>query len=41
LGAQGVEQVMEIKLSAAESAALQKSAAAVQELKGALAKLKY
>jgi len=41
LGAQGVEQVLEIKLTAEETAALQKSAAAVQELKGALAKLKY
>jgi malate dehydrogenase len=41
LGAKGVEQVIEIKLSAAENAALQKSAAAVQELKSALAKLTY
>jgi malate dehydrogenase len=41
LGAKGVEQVLEIKLTAEENAALQKSAAAVQELKGALAKLKY
>jgi malate dehydrogenase len=41
LGAKGVEQVYEIKLTAEESAALQKSAAAVQELKNALAKLKY
>jgi malate dehydrogenase len=41
LGARGVEQVMEIKLSAEESAALQKSAAAVQELKTALSKLTY
>jgi malate dehydrogenase len=41
LGANGVEQVLEIKLSAEEGAALQKSAAAVQELKSALAKLKY
>jgi malate dehydrogenase len=41
LGAQGVEQVIEIKLGAEENAALQKSAAAVQELKSALAKLKY
>jgi malate dehydrogenase len=41
LGAQGVEQVIEIKLSAEENAALQKSAAAVQELKSALAQLKY
>jgi malate dehydrogenase len=41
LGAKGVEQVIEIKLSAEENAALQKSAAAVQDLKAALAKLKY
>jgi malate dehydrogenase len=41
LGAKGVEQVIEIKLSGEENAALQKSAAAVQELKSALAKLKY
>lgn len=41
LGAKGVEQVVEIKLTAEENAALQKSAAAVQELKGALAKLQY
>jgi malate dehydrogenase len=41
LGAKGAEQVIEIKLTAAENAALQKSAAAVQELKSALAKLKY
>jgi malate dehydrogenase len=41
LGAKGVEQVIEIKLSAEEDAALKKSAAAVQELKSALAKLKY
>jgi malate dehydrogenase len=41
LGAKGVEQVIEIKLSSEENAALQKSAAAVQELKSALAKLKY
>jgi malate dehydrogenase len=41
LGAKGVEQVLEIKLSAEEGAALQKSAAAVQELKSALAKLNY
>ncbi len=41
LGAKGVEQVIEIKLSEAENAALQKSAAAVQELKSALAKLTY
>lgn len=41
LGANGVEQVLEIKLTAEENAALQKSAAAVQELKSVLAKLKY
>ncbi len=41
LGAKGIEQVIEIKLSEAENAALQKSAAAVQELKSALAKLTY
>jgi malate dehydrogenase len=41
LGTKGVEQVVEIKLSSEENAALQKSAAAVQELKNALAKLKY
>jgi malate dehydrogenase len=41
LGAKGAEQVIEIQLSAEENAALQKSAAAVQELKNALAKLKY
>jgi malate dehydrogenase len=41
LGAGGIEQVIEIKLTSDENAALQKSAAAVQELKSALAKLKY
>jgi len=41
LGARGVEQVIEIKLTPEENAALQKSAAAVQELKSVLAKLKY
>jgi malate dehydrogenase len=41
LGAKGIEQVVEIKLTEAENSALQKSAAAVQELKGALAKLKF
>jgi malate dehydrogenase len=41
LGAKGVEQIVEIKLTAEENAALQKSAAAVQELKGVLAKLSY
>jgi malate dehydrogenase len=41
LGAAGVEQVLEITLAEEEKAALQKSAAAVQELKSVLAKLKY
>jgi len=41
LGAKGVEQVIEIKLTSEEKAALQKSAAAVQELKSVLATLKY
>ncbi len=41
LGAKGVEQVIEIKLAPEEKAALQKSAAAVQELKSVLATLKY
>jgi malate dehydrogenase len=41
LGAGGIEQVIEIKLTPEENAALQKSAAAVQELKHALAQLKY
>ena len=41
LGAKGIEQVIEIKLSGEENAALQKSAAAVQELKTVLAKLTY
>ncbi len=39
LGKAGVEQVIEIKLTDDEKAALHKSAAAVQELKSALAKL--
>ncbi len=41
LGRGGVEQVIEIRLTEEESAALKKSAAAVQELKNALAKLNY
>jgi len=41
LGAKGVEQVIEIKLTDEEYAALLKSAAAVQELKSAMAKLTY
>jgi malate dehydrogenase len=40
LGAGGVEEVIEIKLTADEKAALDKSAAAVEELKGVLASLK-
>ena len=39
LGAGGVEEVIQIELSADEKAALDKSAAAVEELKGVLAKL--
>jgi len=41
LGATGVEQVIEIKLTSEENAALRKSADAVQDLKAALAKLTY
>jgi malate dehydrogenase len=41
LGSKGIEQVIEIKLTPEEKAALQKSAAAVQELKSVLATLKY
>jgi len=41
LGAAGVEEIIEITLTAEERAALQKSAAAVQELKDLLKKLKY
>lgn len=40
LGAKGVEEIIEIQLTNEEQAALQKSAAAVQELKGVLKKLK-
>jgi len=40
LGAGGVEEIIEIKLTDAEKAALDKSAAAVEELKGVLKKLK-
>ncbi len=36
LGAQGIEKIIELKLTAEESAALKKSAAAVQELVGIL-----
>jgi malate dehydrogenase len=39
LGAAGVEQIIEIKLTAEEKAALQKSANAVEELKGVLKKI--
>jgi len=39
LGAGGVEEVIEIKLTEAEKAALDKSAAAVEELKGVLKNL--
>lgn len=39
LGADGVEEVIQIELTADEKAALDKSAAAVEELKGVLAKL--
>jgi malate dehydrogenase len=39
LGAKGIEQIIEIKLTAEEDAALKKSAAAVQELKDTLKKL--
>lgn len=41
LGAAGVEQIIEITLTKEEKAALQKSAAAVQELKEVLKKLDY
>lgn len=41
LGTKGIEQVIEIELTAEEKAALHKSAAAVQELKEVLKKLKY
>jgi malate dehydrogenase len=39
LGASGIEDIIEIKLTEEERAALDKSAAAVEELKGVLAKL--
>ncbi|MFZ0130968.1 MAG: malate dehydrogenase [Desulfobacterales bacterium] len=41
LGAGGIEEVIQIKLTAAEQEALNRSAAAVQELKEALKKLTY
>jgi malate dehydrogenase len=41
LGAAGIEDIIEITLTADEKAALQKSAAAVQELKDVLKKLDY
>jgi malate dehydrogenase len=40
LGTGGIEEIIEIKLTDAEKAALDKSAAAVEELKGVLEKLK-
>jgi malate dehydrogenase len=40
LGLKGAEEIIEIQLSAEEEAALQNSAAAVQELKDVLNKLK-
>jgi len=40
LGLKGIEEIIEIQLSAQEQAALQNSAAAVQELKDVLKKLK-
>jgi malate dehydrogenase len=41
LGAAGAEEIIEITLTADEKAALQNSAAAVQELKDVLKKLDY
>jgi malate dehydrogenase len=41
LGARGAEEVIEITLTKEENVALQKSAAAVQELKEILKKLEY
>ena len=41
LGAAGIEEVIEIKLTEDEQAALNRSAAAVQELKETLKKLTY
>lgn len=41
LGAQGVEEIIQIKLTPAEQAALAKSAAAVEELKKTLKKLNF
>jgi malate dehydrogenase len=41
LGAAGIEEVIQIKLTEDEQAALNRSAAAVQELKEALKKLTY
>ena len=40
LGSQGAEEIIEIELTTEENGALQHSAAAVQELKDVLAKLK-
>jgi malate dehydrogenase len=39
LGANGIEEIIQISLTDEENAALQKSAAAVEELKGIVAKL--
>jgi malate dehydrogenase len=41
LGAAGIEEVIQIKLTADEQAALKQSADAVQELKAALKNLTY
>ena len=41
LGAAGIEEVIQIKLTEDEQAALNRSAAAVQELKEAMKKLSY
>jgi len=41
LGATGIEEVIQIKLTEDEQAALNRSAAAVQELKEAMKKLTY
>ena len=41
LGTGGIEEVIEIKLTSDEQAALNRSAAAVEELKAALKKLSY
>jgi malate/lactate dehydrogenase len=41
LGTKGAEEIIQITLTKEENAALQKSAAAVQELKDVLKKLDY